>query len=417
MFSVVARARVACVLLFVGIGSNAPTWAAEPFNPQGELTLAQAVDAAIRSNPDLLASGYELNAAQARIVQANLRPNPQLSLELENFVGTGDYRGVDQLETTLSLSQVVELGGKRSLRRSTAEADLDAVTIEQRARELDVLAEVTRRFIDVTVAQERVAYAAEAASLSEKLLQAIGARVDAGRSPEAERSRARIALTRARIEQQQAHSDVRSARYALSAMWGVAEPAFSGARAQLFTLRPVDTFQALSQRLDESPDLIRFASESRLREAELRLARAQARPDLTFSVGARRLDATNDTALVAGFTMPLPTSNRNQGAIREAQVRITQTDAMRDAARLRARSALLALYQEMTTAAQRMETLQAEGLPQAQQALDQTRSGYERGRFSFLDLATAQEELLALRSATIDAAADYHRMLIEIERL
>jgi cobalt-zinc-cadmium efflux system outer membrane protein len=78
---------------------------------------------------------------------------------------------------------------------------------------------------------------------------------------------------------------------------------------------------------------------------------------------------------------------------------------------------LLALYQEMTTAAQRLETLQAEGLPQAQLALDQTRGGYERGRFSFLELATAQEELLALRSATIDAAADYHRMLVEIERL
>src|SRR5690606_27224367 len=139
----------------------------------------------------------------------------------------GDYRGVDELETTLSLSQVVELGAKRSRRRSAAEVELDVVTIEQRARELDVLAEVTRHFIDVVVAQERVDHAGAAATLAEQMLQAIGARVDAGRSPEAERSRARIALTRARIEYQQAQSTLRSARFAMSIMWGSAEPMFS----------------------------------------------------------------------------------------------------------------------------------------------------------------------------------------------
>ncbi|MBL8269937.1 TolC family protein, partial [Steroidobacter sp.] len=101
----------------------------------------------------------------------------------------------------------------------------------------------------------------------------------------------------------------------------------------------------------------------------------------------------------------------------EAQVRLSQNDALREAARLNARSALLSLYQEMTTAGARVETLRNEALPQAQVALDQTRGGYERGRFSFLELATAQEEVLALRSAAIDAAADFHRMLIEIERV
>ena len=49
--------------------------------------------------------------------------------------------------------------------------------------------------------------------------------------------------------------------------------------------------------------------------------------------------------------------------------------------------------------------------------MEQTRYGYDRGRFSYLELATAQQELLDLRAAIIDAAADYHRLLAEIERL
>lgn len=416
MFLALARAGVACALLFVISSANGQARAA-PGNPEGELTLARAIDAALRSNPELQASAYELSAAQARILQAGVRPNPELGLELENFAGNGAAQGVDALETTLSLSQVVELGGKRALRRAAAEADLDFLDIEQRARELDVLAEVTSRFIDVVAAQERVRFAIQAAALAQKTLEAIGARVEAGRSPEAERSRARIGLTRALIERRQMESELRAARYALSASWGNPEPAFTAARAELFELRAVASFQALMNGLEQSPDFIRFASQSRLREAQLRLARVQARPNLTFSVGVRRFEQTDDAALVAGFSMPLAIHDRNQGSIREARIRLDQTDALRDAARVRARASLLALYQQMSTDRARVDTLRNEALPQAQLALDQTRSGYERGRFSFLELITVQEELLALQAAAIDAAADYHRVLAEIERL
>lgn len=410
-----ARSCVVFVLFIAGVSVAAR--AAEPIIPEGELTLARAVDAALRSNPDLQASAYELSAAQARLVQAGLRPNPEVSLEFENFAGSGETRGVDELETTLSLSHVVELGDKRQLRRSLGEADIDFVTIEQRARELDLLAEVARRFIDAVAAQERVRFADETVALAQTTLAAIGTRVEAGRSPEAERSRAKIALLRATIEQRQAQSELRSARYSLSATWGSPDPVFTQAKANLFDLRAVESFQSLLDRLERSPDFVRFASETRLRESELRLAQAQARPNLSFSLGVRRLEGSDDAALVAGFSMPLPTFDRNQGSIREAQIRITQTAAMRDAALVRARASLLSLYQELSAARARVETLRDEALPQAQQALDQTRSGYERGRFSFLELVTVQEELLALRAATIDAAADYHRMLAEIERL
>ena len=413
-----ARSFVACGLLFVGISSGPVAHSAQPtVNPDGEITLADAIDAALRSNPDLLASAYEMNAAQARIVQARLRPNPELGVELENFAGRGALRGVDGLETTLSLSQVIEMGDKRQLRTSAARADLDLITIEQRAKELDVLAEVTRRFIDVVAAQERARFATEATGLAERTLSAIGTRVDAGRSPEAERSRARIAVTRAQVEQRQAQSELRSARYALSALWGSPEPAFTGSRADLFDLRAVQPFASLMQRLEESPDFIRFASESRLREAELRLARAQARPNLGLRLGVRRLEESSDSALVAGFSMPLGVNDRHQGAIQEAKVRLTQSDAQRDAARVRARASLFSLYQEMNAARERVDIVRNEAIPQAQQAVDQTASGYERGRFSFLELVSVQEELLALRAAAIDAAADYHRLRAEIERL
>ena len=76
-------------------------------------------------------------------------------------------------------------------------ATCDLVVVEQRARELDLLSEVARHFIAVVAAQQRQRFAQEATALARRTLDAITERVDAARSPVAEQSRARIALTRA----------------------------------------------------------------------------------------------------------------------------------------------------------------------------------------------------------------------------
>lgn len=407
MFVSLLHATVACIALLCAIASaNA-----------SEMTLAGAIDQALQRNPALLASRYELTSAQARAVQAGVRPNPELALELENFAGNGELSGVKSLETTLSLGQVIELGDKRRLRYAAAMAESDVASIEQRARQLDVLAEVTRRFVDVVAAQERVRLAAEAVQLARQTLDAINARVEAARTPVAEASRARIAVTRAAIEERQATVALRGARYSLAASWGDAEPAFTIASGDLFAFPPVQALRVLLAKIDRTPDITFFASQVRLREAELLVARSQARPDLTLSFGVRRLEAEDGLAWVAGVSAPLPMFDRNQGSVREAHARRLQSDAELQAAQLRLRSTLHATYEEMTAARETVESIMAEAIPQASVALDQVKSGYERGRFSFLELASAQQDLLGLRASVLDAAADYHRLLAEIERL
>jgi cobalt-zinc-cadmium efflux system outer membrane protein len=182
-------------------------------------------------------------------------------------------------------------------------------------------------------------------------------------------------------------------------------------------LPTVESLDALTARLQSNPDFLRFATEARLRDAELRLAHAQAKPDLNVSFGIRRFEATSDAALVAGVSMPIPIFNRNQGAIREAEVRREQLRVQSDAALIRAEATLFGLYQELISARGRVETLRGTAIQQAQAALDQTQVGFERGRFSYLELESAQQELLGLEGAALDAAANYHQQLIEIERL
>jgi cobalt-zinc-cadmium efflux system outer membrane protein len=385
--------------------------------PTGELSLAQAIAAALKRNPELAVTSFELTAAEARIAQAGLRRNPEAAVQFENLLGTGEASGVKILETTLSLSQVIEFGGKRSFRVGVAGIGRDLAAIERQAQQLDVLAEVTRRFIAVVAAQQGTALAQQATALTEQTLTAIAARVAAARSPVAEQSRAGIAVTRARIEQQQAASTLQSTRRAVAALWGGRTAAFTNANAELFTLPDVQSFETLSARLQSNPDFLRFVTEARLRDAELRLAQAYAKPNLNIDVGVRRFEATGNAALVAGFSYALPVFDRNQGAIREAQIRREQSTARSQAALIRAEATLYSLYQELLAARTRVQTLHDDAIPHARAALEQTRNGYERGRFSYLELASAQQELLGLESAAIQAAVNFHLQLVEIERL
>ncbi|MGD9597558.1 MAG: TolC family protein [Steroidobacteraceae bacterium] len=420
MKPVFARALAACAgMCLTGLGGalHAAGGDATRDESRAALTLERAVELAMRRNPELAASVFELTAGQARVAQAALRANPELALEFENFAGSGAAHGTDALETTLSLSQVIELGGKRGRRVGAARAAFDLVGVEQQARQLDVLAQVTTRFIDVVALQERVRFAGHSRDLAQRTLDAIAARVTAGRTPEAERSRARIALLRVEIDERQAHSALRGARRALASLWGEAEPRFGTARADLYALPPVAPLAELEARIGRNPDIARFASEARLREAELALARAGARPNLALGLGVRRLGETSDTALVAGFSMALPAFGRNQGTIREAEARISQSTAAREAALIRVRSTLFGLYEQMVAVRDRGDALRDRAVPQARIALEQTRYGYDRGRFSFLELVTAQQELLELEAAAIDAATDYHRLLAELERI
>ncbi|MFL6602620.1 MAG: TolC family protein [Steroidobacteraceae bacterium] len=412
-----ARLRRTCVIACV-LGAThlaVPALASEPSD--GALTLAQAIAATIARNPDLQASAFELKAADARITQARLRPNPEISLEVDGLAARGIAAAPDERQATLSLSQVLELGDKRGRRIAVAGSERDVATIEHQARQLDAFAEVARRFIDVVAAQERVSLAREATTLTERTAKNIAARVAAARTPQAELSRAQIAVTRARADDRQAESVLRGTRRALVAMWGDTGVSFESARADLLRLEPLVPLESLQGRMDRNPELARFASEARLREAELRLAQSQARPNLTVGVGLRRFQVSGDVGFTAGMSVALPVFDRNQGAIAQAGVRRQQTDSQERATRVRLQAQLFALYQQLLSSRDLLNTLQNEALPQARMALDQTQSGHDRGRFSYLELGVAQQELVALRAAVIDAATDYHRLTAEVERL
>lgn len=381
------------------------------------LTLREAIESTFRKNPGLQGFQFQLSAQEARIDQARLRPAPALGAQLENVAGTGETRSVDAAEATLSLSQVIELGDKRGLRASAAMLGRESLAVEQQAAQLDVLAEVTRRFIHVASDQAQLDLTRNATDLVRRTVDGVSRRVQAGKSPDVELIRARAALTRAEIDQRHAEHEIAASRAKLAAMWGDTTPAFGSVTAELYNLPAPMPFEALVERLQGNPDFLRFASEARLRDAEIRLAEARRRPDVEVSAGIRRLEGTNDQAFVLGATIPLFSSRQAAPAIAEARALRAQVDVEQRAAFINARSQVFELYQELVHAVDETRILQREVLPQMELARQQTEYAYERGRYSYLELVEGQRAYLETQRALIEAAANSQTLQAEIERL
>jgi cobalt-zinc-cadmium efflux system outer membrane protein len=386
-------------------------------HPHGALSLPAAAALALRAHPDLTRYTYDRAAAEGRRVQAGLGPRTEVGVDLENFAGSGPYRNADSIEATLRLAKVWQSAGKRQARVGVASAQIEQVDADTELARLDVVAETTRRFIDVVESQEQLDLAQRGVDNARLTLSAAERRVRAGAASSLEVNRARIALERARLEYEHYEHLLATQRRMLGAQWGEIEPQFERASADLRSLPETDDYGALVGRLRRSPDFARYDVEQRLRNAELSYAQSQVNGDPLFSAGVRRLESSGDYALIASMLLPLPIGNRNQGAIAEAAALRDRVGAERRAAAVRSETTLYDFVQELRHARTVVESLREVLVPQAEEALTLTRRGYANGRYSQIDLLDAQKTRLDLERELLTNAADYHRMLAAVERM
>ncbi len=387
-----------------------------PAEPDGELTLSQALALALARNPELAAFSQEIRANEAALIQARALPNPELELGAENL---GNRRLREEGDRTLSLgfAQLIELGGKRAARVRLAETGREIASREYEAKRLEVLSAASQRFVDVLAAQEGLALAAETLQLAAQVADAVGKRVQAGKVSPVEETKAQLALTAARIESEQAKRQLSAARQRLSAMWAAAAPRFRSAVGELERIPALRPYEELAARMHANPELARWEAEAARRRAAIDAERAKALGDVTLSAGVRRFSQFDDHALVLGLSVPLPVFDQNRGGILEANRRLDKTLEESRAARSRVSSELAQTYERLGGVAAEIEALRTSILPGARSAYDAATKGYQLGRFGILDVLDAQRTLFQARAQYVRALAEYHRGAAELERL
>lgn len=391
--------------------------AAEPFDSSGSLSLNEAVARSLDQNPSLIAESAELRAAQARADRSGLRPPLVLGGDFENVAGTGVLGGVKSAETTLRVSRVFELGGKRGARQALGVAEVARQRFAGDVARLEIATRTTERFIEVVADQQRLEFARERIDLAKRTRGEVARWVEAARNPESDLHAADIAVVDAELELEHAEHELASARTTLAAAWGASEPDFASVVGQLDELPVIEPVTSLAARLPQTVAQRRAELDAAAINARRQVAVASASPDVNLSLGVRRFEALDDQGLVMSVSVPLGSRPRASLAIAEADAELDAVAARRTAQNTEAYQSLFERYQKLSHARTEYEAVRDRMLPKAEQAFAFTRRGFEAGRFSFIALTQAQRTLFELRERRVEAAARYHTILVEVERL
>ena len=359
-------------------------------------TLPQALEEAEGHSPTIAAARAAVAAAEGRLRQAGYRSNPELSVEVENFAGTGELSGFRGTETTVAVNQRLDLGGRRSARVASAQFELAIQRLRLAAARANLAQSVREQFAKAVSARDRLRLAEENGERARELARIARILVDAGREPPLRAIRARSFAAQATAEVEAARAEERAARGTLASLFGATTPPES-LTGSLLDLPPrtINPEESLEVRLAEAE---RLAAEAALRQEV-----AARRLDPSVGLGVRHVREAGDVALVAGFSMPLQVFDRNQGNISAARSNVEAAEARLRAAiansRVRAQNAIIAVE----AAAARVEALERAAIPEAAEAMRLTQRSYQVGRASLIELLDAQNAYTTAQSALIDA--------------
>jgi cobalt-zinc-cadmium efflux system outer membrane protein len=388
--------RVALAWALTAMAPFGAAWAQAAPKP---MTLAQALDLARTSSPIVGIGNAQVEAARGRQRQAGAGINPEASYTVENFSGSGVMSGMDNAESTIGLSQQVELGGKREARSATAGKQADAVAVRARISRADLDFAVRERFANLSAAEERLDLARAAVERATRLSSLAQTLVDAGREPPLRLLRAQALAAEAGAQLNIASAELAAAQRALAVLWG-------GGQDEIDPVGPWE-FQQPDERINTSPtetlDYRLAVAEHDTAEAALRLEKSNAWVDVTVSGGLRRFEATGEEAWVAGISIPIPIQNMNGGAIAAARADDRAAELQLNIALAEAVRRINDARSAFEAADARAAALEIQAVRQAEEALNLAQVGYEAGRFQLIDVLDAEQAFASIRTASIEA--------------
>ncbi|ODS31707.1 MAG: heavy metal efflux pump protein CzcC [Candidatus Scalindua rubra] len=379
------------------------------------LTVEDAIEIAINNNPIIKSKKHNIETSEGRIRQAHLLPNPEINLLTEEMP-TNEI-GLNQSQNMVSLSQKLEIGGKRRLRIKVAKKEKDVMELDLQTTVADITAKVKKAFFNVLTAQDELKFAEETVEIAKSLKNLSDERYKTGDIAKIEVLKAEIELSNAKMRMQKAERNRLNSVKKLQITMGIPN-------TPLKNLFPISTADTPSLQLEKLNDLLLKnypALKAQKKAVDLSLlkvteAKRNAIPDINASVGYKRLSATDDNTIQAGINLPLPIFNRNQGKIIEA--RALSFKAKDDEMIIR-NELLLQLnnaFSLYTSSREQVRYFVDTIIPQAEESLKIAKQGYKHGEFDYLEVLDAQRTLANTRISYLKILNELYSSMTEIEK-
>ena len=403
-----------CALLAFGPAAEAASGSETGAVPAAPLTLDGAQQLAFIRNADWRVAQTQVDAALAQLKAAREFPNPTLGLSTSkintdgrsNATAPGNSLLDRSYDSIVSLSQLFELGGKRRLRRASAEAGVHAAEALRDDTHRLLIQSVVQTYVAALTAKEQVAVLSNSAASLKREADIAGHRLSAGDIAASDQAQIEITADQLELNANAARATAKTAVVTLEILLGEAQPAGNTALA--------DTLDGLSPRwaLDADaapamrPDIVAAEAAVARAEADLRFQKRVNVPDVTLSVQYERQPPDQPNTAGLALSVPIPLWNRNAGGILGARAALDQAEAQLDKTRIQASADVAAARIAFREAANRARHFHESLLPKSAHIAQTITFAYEKGGSSLLELLAAQRNDNDIRLATIQADAD-----------
>ena len=322
------------------------------------LSLKESEQRFSEHNLEVIAERYNIDIAEAQVVQAKLFENPVVSLE-QNVYNRLNGRYFDfgkQGETIVEVEQLIYIAGQRNkrVRLEKINKEMALYQFEEVLRTLR--SELKEKFIALYFTRKSQSiYDREIDSLAH-LLVVLKEQNEKGNVSLLEKSRIEALLLSLRQERNDIANQVISLQGDMRLLLGISgndtfEPIFDESVLNQIDMDSVP-FSELTSLLYERPDLKLAQASVKASEADVRLQRSLAFPEVSVKGTYDKAGNFINDYWAIGLSVSLPIFNRNQGNIRAAKISVAQKAHKEEYARRQAENELFTSYARLEKAIQ-----------------------------------------------------------------
>lgn len=373
-----------------------------------ELTLNQAIEQALSSNPTIAAGQMSANAAAEAARGAKALTNPELTVA-PSVVGTA---GAD---SAALISQPLEINGSRKARSRIAGQEAVAAVADAQVISRDIILRVKQLYWSTARAQQLVGLNQDNVTYLDTLGKAVRRQVEVGRTPGSQAIKTDVELARAKQELAQAQLDLDSTKAALGRLMNRSgKPEFTLADELSFSSPTLDGDKLMAAGLARRPEVLSATAQVGVAEGQVSAARASRTPDVAIQARKESFDS-GEGGVALAFTLPVFDWGSAKASIRQARLvtssKQKQLEAQKSAVSLDIEQAMLAVR----TAAEVVREYQGGILDKSVQLAAMAQKGYEKGATSYLEVLEAQRTLRSVRTEYISALADHAKAVAQLE--
>ena len=324
----------------------------------GTLTLKEAEQRFLERNLSLIAERYNIDMAQAQVLQAKLFENPVISLE-QNVYNRLNGKYFDfgkEGEAVVEIEQVIHLAGQRNkqVRLEKINKEIAEYQFEEVMRTLRQ--ELNEKFVEVHFLSKSTAIYEKEVNSLQVLLGGMKIQQEKGNISLMEISRLESMLFSLRKEKNERENDLLTTRGELNLLLNLPEDTQVQLSLDEEVLQQLDlsqlSFADLKAIINERPDQKIARSTVNASRANLKLQKSMAFPEFSVKGNYDRVGNFINDYFAIGVSLSVPIFNRNQGNIKAARFSIQQAGVQQEYAANRADMELFTAYTSLEKATQ-----------------------------------------------------------------